>query len=226
VEKVTLLMILPHCSTGGLPQYAYVKVRELINSFNIYVIEWNDIAPIYNVQKNKLKELLPPENLITWPQGYDINKKVIELLFFINYIKPDIVHIEEFPEGFLPKKLIDSLYNEERKYRIIETTHDSSFLPTDKSILPDAFSFVSEYHIKEFSSLDIPSVFAPYPTKKHKRPDRIETLMDLNLDPSIKHVLNVGLFTPGKNQGEIFEIARKLKDEKIQFHFDQFLTFV
>jgi hypothetical protein len=32
-------------------------------------------------------------------------------------------------------------------------------------------------------------------------------------------VLNVGLFTPGKNQGEIFEIAKNFSSENVEFHF-------
>ena len=41
----------------------------------------------------------------------------------------------------------------------------------------------------------------------------------MNLDPEYKHVLNVGLFTSRKNQAEIFEYAKHLINEKIQFHF-------
>jgi len=35
----------------------------------------------------------------------------------------------------------------------------------------------------------------------------------------VKHVINVGLFTPGKNQGEIMEVAKRFKDKPIMFHF-------
>jgi hypothetical protein len=41
----------------------------------------------------------------------------------------------------------------------------------------------------------------------------------LGLDPEYKHVLNIGLFTWGKNQGYAFEVARLLQDYKIKFHF-------
>jgi glycosyltransferase involved in cell wall biosynthesis len=39
------------------------------------------------------------------------------------------------------------------------------------------------------------------------------------LDPEWRHVINIGLFTSGKNQGYAFEIARLLQDYKIMFHF-------
>ena len=51
------------------------------------------------------------------------------------------------------------------------------------------------------------------------RPHRDSSLQDLGLDPNYLHVLQVGLFTPGKNQKETFELARRLSGEKIQFHF-------
>jgi len=41
----------------------------------------------------------------------------------------------------------------------------------------------------------------------------------LGLDPNKKHVINIGLFTPGKNQGELMEYARILENEQIEFHF-------
>ena len=39
------------------------------------------------------------------------------------------------------------------------------------------------------------------------------------MEHDYKHVVNIGLFTPGKNQGYAFEIARLLQDYKIKFHF-------
>ena len=41
----------------------------------------------------------------------------------------------------------------------------------------------------------------------------------LGFEKDWKHVLNVGLFAPGKNQAEIFEVAKLLEKYKIKFHF-------
>jgi glycosyltransferase involved in cell wall biosynthesis len=57
----------------------------------------------------------------------------------------------------------------------------------------------------------------PYDVETKVRPDRIKALAALGLNPEQKHILNVGLFTPGKNQGEAFEVARLMSD--YQFHF-------
>jgi hypothetical protein len=49
--------------------------------------------------------------------------------------------------------------------------------------------------------------------------DKATAQKELELDPTWKHVLNVGLFAPGKNQSEVFAIARQLEKYKIKFHF-------
>ena len=49
--------------------------------------------------------------------------------------------------------------------------------------------------------------------------DKEAAQKELELDPTWKHVLNVGLFAPGKNQAEVFAIARQLEKYKIKFHF-------
>jgi len=59
-----------------------------------------------------------------------------------------------------------------------------------------------------------------YPIEnKVRTKTREQALLDLGLDPNLKHVINVGLFTPRKNQAEIVEYARLLKHYPIQFHF-------
>jgi hypothetical protein len=44
-------------------------------------------------------------------------------------------------------------------------------------------------------------------------------MQKLGLDPRFKHIVNVGLFTPRKNQAYAFEIARQMKDLPFKFHF-------
>lgn len=216
-----LLFVTPHLSTGGLPQYLYVKISNLIDLYDVYVLMWNDIAPIYKVQREKIENLLETNknHFYYWDQGTPENIKTEEFKDIINSIKPDIIHIEEFPETFLPKKLISSLYKEDRTYTLIETSHSNNFNPNSKRVLPDSFAFVSPIQEQKFRHFRVPITIVEYPINKKERPDRNKALKLLGLDPSYKHVINVGLFTPGKNQAEIFEIARNLKNNKIQFHF-------
>jgi hypothetical protein len=66
--------------------------------------------------------------------------------------------------------------------------------------------------------LNIDSEVVEYPIEYKNRPDRDQSLLKLGLDPTYKHVLHVGLFTPRKNQKEFFEYAKKFIGQKVQFH--------
>ena len=221
-----ILLIAQHLSTGGMPQYLYVQAKKLVEETNhkVYVLEWSDIAPIYDVQKNRIKELLPKN--FTTLEGTDEEKKD-KFFHIISKIKPDIIHLQEHPEMWMPDDVAEELYTIwPRDYKIIETSHDSGFaeeLDERKRYLPDAFAFISDFHPKMYSELcneyDIPYEVVEFPIIKKDRPNREDTLRELGLDPEYKHVVNVGLWTSRKNQAEIIEYAKKLKDQKIKFHF-------
>lgn len=209
-----ILFITPHLSTGGAPQYLLKKIKELNDHCEIYCVEYSNVTggvlvvqrnQIENILKNKLKSL---------------GENKLELLDYINNINPDVIHFEEVPEYFCDKNIAKQIYKKNRLYKIIETSHDSSFDVKNKIFFPDCFIFVSEYQKQLFSSLEIPSYVVEYPIEyKVKTKNRVELLSSLGLDPSLKHIVNVGLFTPRKNQAEIIEYAKKLKDYPIQFHF-------
>jgi autotransporter strand-loop-strand O-heptosyltransferase len=212
-----VLFLAPHLSTGGLPQYLYTKIDRIKSSYNIYVCMWNNIAPIYDVQFKRIQSIIPNGHLFFWPQNEQESVKIDSLPKMLESI--DVVHIEEFPETFLPNEVIDLIYSQSRQYNIIETSHNSNFKPERKRTLPDAFVFVSNVHARRFQHFNIPTTIVEYPIENYIRPERTEALASLGLDPGYKHVLNVGLFTPGKNQSEVFDIARMLNSHKILFHF-------
>jgi hypothetical protein len=55
--KNKVLYIVPHLSTGGLPQYLLKKIELLKEEFDIWVVEWEDITGgVLVVQRNRLKE--------------------------------------------------------------------------------------------------------------------------------------------------------------------------
>lgn len=210
-----ILFIAPHLSTGGLPQYLVKKIEILKNHLEIYCIEYENITGgVLVVQRNRIEKLLDKKHFITLGK----NKKN-ELQHLINEIEPDFIHLEEIPEYFLSQEEADLIYNNKRNYKIFETSHDSSFDPNNKKIyFPDAFLFVSNWQIEQYKNINIPKFLAEYPIEFKERPDRTETLIKLGLDPNKKHILNVGLFTPRKNQAEIFELA-KYFDHTVEFHF-------
>jgi glycosyltransferase involved in cell wall biosynthesis len=206
-----LLYVAPHLSTGGLPQYLAKKIELLKNSYDIYLVEWVDCTGgILVVTRNKITQLVAPEKFYT----LDDNKQ--QLINIINDIQPDIIHLEEIPEFFIDSKIAEQIYTQDRKYKIVETSHDSSYDTTQKKFFPDKFMFVSQWQINQYKDIDIPKALVEYPIECIERPDRTGALQKLGLDPNKKHILHIGLFTPRKNQAEFFEYAKALP--QYEFH--------
>ena len=208
-----LLYITPHLSTGGAPQYLLKKIELLNEKYDIHVIEYNDYG-IFRVQKDRIINLLDNE-LRTLPHE---NKSLI--LEWINEIDPDIIHFEEMPELFnMDDEIAQKIYTENTRYKIFETSHDSAFDPAHKKFFPDKFLFCSDNQLIKFRCIDVPACVIEYDTPLYQRKNREEGLKFLGLDPDYKHILNVGLWTPRKNQAEILEYAKHFTDEKVYFHF-------
>lgn len=207
-----LLIITSHLSTGGLPQVVCKKIELLKDEFEIKCIEWDFLSPDYVVQRNRIIGYLG-DSLIT-ASG---DKKEF-LSRTLNEYSPDVVSIEEFPELFMDDDCTAVIYSENRTWSITETTHTSTFPTISKRWIPDRFVFVSEFTRKNYEHLGVPIDLIEYPIDKKER-DKLKAQLELSLDPDYKHVVVVGLFTRNKNQGYAFDIARKLSEEKIIFHF-------
>lgn len=203
-----IIFITPHLSTGGLPQFLLDKIGILINDFKIYVIEYQDITGgVLVVQKNKIKKLLQ-DRFFTLGENKD------EMLTIIKNVNPDIIHFEEFSETFVDHKILNEIYLN-KEYYITETTHGTSFDVNQKYFIPDKILFVSKGNFEQYNKIADCEVLE-YPINLRRR---TEGLLNLGLDPKKKHVLNVGLFTSGKNQKEAFNYAKELINEDIVFHF-------
>lgn len=206
-----ILYVTPHLSTGGLPQYLWKKI-ETFNSFSeIYCVEYSYYGGAFVVQRNKIESLLGDRFVA-------INSDGQKLESLIRDINPDIVHFEELSETFVDEEVLKRIYSEDRSYYIYETCHSSETDPSIKIYLPDKFIMVSKWIYEKFSVLRVPSELLEYPIED-LIPNREECLLELGLDPCKKHVINVGLFTQGKNQGELIEYARSLENFPIEFHF-------
>lgn len=203
-------MIVPHLSTGGLPQYALKKIELLNDTYDIYCVEYNNYSPDFIVQKTAIKKILKNK-------FFTLSDNKNELLSLIKGISPNIIHFEEIPETYVDINIIKQIYSNTRNYVIIETTHSADYTSKLKYFMPDKFSFVSELNYNQFKDLNVEKTIIEYELDKKERPDRDSILKQLKLNPNDYHVLNVGLFTPGKNQGEIFELARHLPE--VKFHF-------
>ena len=212
VKPRTILYITPHCSTGGGPQYMLRCIEEALNEgYRVAVAEYNNISDHYIVQRNRIRALPVQYRIMDGDKLHNLNT-------FFCEVDPDIVHVQEFSENFMSNEVMDLLYSVHRKYRIIETPHNDSIMPASKRYRPDAFAFVSDYHASQFKDYGVPINVVEYDPPPHgSRPDRTKALRELGLDPEQRHILHVGLFCSRKNQGMIFDMARRLPE--MQFHF-------
>ena len=200
MEKIKLCYIPSHLSCGGMPQFLLKRIQTLLDytdTFEIFVIEYHDYGKHFPTQRNQIVELLGDH--------FYSSDKVLDIL---DEIKPDIIHLDEMPELMGNDELFKKLYSNDRKWYIVETCHNSSFRPdSDKKFHPDLYTFCTPWHENIFGNMDAQFVTIPYPIDKK----------DNFRMPNGKNVLNVGLWTKGKNQGEGIEIARKYPDFTFNF---------
>jgi autotransporter strand-loop-strand O-heptosyltransferase len=209
--KTKILFLAPHLSTGGMPSFLLKRIQLLNDLFDIYVVEYECLSDIYVLHRNQIKELVGNK-------FYTLDNNKLELINIINRHKIEIVHLEHEAEGF-DLNMISMLYNNDRKYRIVETCHNIVFKAKDKIYIPDAFAFCTPHHIETFSNIDTYKQVIQYPIENNicspNKKANSKKILGLNEDKT--NVLNVGLWTKGKNQGEAIEIAKK--HPNIDFHF-------
>jgi hypothetical protein len=209
-----VLIVVPHLSTGGLPQYTLKQIQSFLGEYDFYCVEWSNISGVeFVVQRNKISNLLGNK-------FYSLGENKDEIASIIESIQPDIIHFQEIPETFIPSNILDVLYFEDRWYNIVVTTHSSNTNPETISYTADKFILVSEWSREVFTKVFDKKIcdIWEYPIEKISY-DKNLAKEKLGFDKNLKHILNVGLFTPGKNQGELLDIARKIKNYPVQFHF-------
>jgi autotransporter strand-loop-strand O-heptosyltransferase len=209
-----IVYLAPHLSCGGCPQVILKRIQALmlyVENVEIYLIEHNDYGKWFPTQRSQIIDILKD-------RFYSLNEDKMQAMNVINEINPDLIHIDEMSER-LDRGLITALYNNNRTYRIIETCHDISFDPNSKIFQPDLFLFCSPYHEDTFSNLDSRYHTIQYPIdfKTISAKDKELAKVWLDMDVDKKHILNVGIWTKGKNQSEGLEIARQYPD--CMFHF-------
>jgi glycosyltransferase involved in cell wall biosynthesis len=210
--KPRILFVAPHLSTGGMPQYLYKKIECLYEDAEIYCIQYSNTSEAYVVQRDRISEKLGD-------RFYCLGEDKSEILGLIDDICPDVIHFDDFVEFFVDEDICEKIFSLDRPYFIYETCHSSNISPDDKLWVPDKLVMVNQWMVERFSPLGTPIDILEYPIEKKERPPRKGALEKLGLNPDLKHVINVGLFTPGKNQGLLIEFARMMVDYPVQFHF-------
>jgi autotransporter strand-loop-strand O-heptosyltransferase len=247
MKKIKLLYLTPHLSTGGMPQFVLKRIQELQkfkDEIEIFLVEYSQFSSTYVVQRNEVIKLLGENHFFSLGDTTDVDRKY-QLMDIIKNNDIDIIHSEEMMEGFesfnkIPLPLLNQIYSNDRTWRIVETCHNIWFNPqTHKKFNPDAYSFVTPYHLEETFSNEKPMKFLSlYPIEDkvseilkeceiygefNQVPliKKIQIRNELGLDMFKTYVLNVGLWTSGKNQGEGVNVARELIESNpdIEFHF-------
>ncbi len=203
-----ILYVTPHLSTGGMPEYLRRKMELMSQDHEVWVAEKN-FEPAYRSIRDKIEAIIG-KRLV------NLGDNRGRLLEMIDSIKPDVIHFEELSDYHFEQKLLDQIYRDDREYLIFDTLHDSSIDHTEKSYIPDKMLVVSPWQVKNFMELGIPVEMLEHEIVAGKR-DREGGLKRLGLDPSKKHIVQVGLFSKRKNQSETFQLARLMPEA--EFHF-------
>ena len=233
-NKKRIVYLAPHLSTGGMPQFVLSRLRALQdqNEYEVHLVEYNQYSHAYVVQRNQIVEMLGDKfHSIGYLDALDEKQRGDALAQILTEIEPAIIHIDECPEAFdgfnkVSYGLLDWLYSPDRPWRIVETCHNIWFdAKANKKWHPDAYAFCSPHHPDNqfkgnpgFKSVIEHPIINNKPTTVQKAAAKAQ----LEMDPDKVHILNVGLWTPGKNQAEgvnIAKILNKLFPDKYQFHF-------
>lgn len=222
-----ILFLAPHLSTGGSPSYLLWLIKQkLAEGYEVSVIEYCYYGD-YTVQRDEIIKLVGESNFYSFATFSEPEESYIDrtdiLIDKIKNINPSEIHLNEVAEIFalrpLTEKLKDFIYSEDRVFKVYETCHTSEFNFENKKHIPDEFYFCSPYHIKISEFLNVPKKLVEMKIETKERPDRSEALSKLNLPLDYYHVLNVGLFMENKNQKYLFDLAEKLLNKKVMFHF-------
>lgn len=230
-KKLRVLYLAPHLSTGGMPSYLLKRIETISQHYpfvEFFLAEFCQYSTLYTVQRDRIKEIIPEERF--WTINTLDNHNVENSMKVIDIIKThyiDIVHIDEMIEGFdsfnkVPNELKNALYDNDRTWKVVETCHNIWFDPgSSKQFHPDGYALCTPYHLETFK--EMPShkeVFEfPIENKFRSRVEQVRAQEELGLDITKVHIINVGLWTSGKNQGEGIEIARYFQDRNVEFHF-------
>lgn len=229
-SKKKLLFLAPHLSTGGMPQFVLKRIEAMQkgSEYEIHLVEYTQYSNIYNVQRDQLLEMLGDKfHSLGFLNSMDITERGEKLKSVISNIDPDIIHIDECPESFdgfnkIDETIMNWIYG--KKWKVVETSHNVWFDPKNKINDPDMYMMCTPYHLDTFSDRQGLKPVIEYPIINNKPStfEKAKARGALGLSIDKIHILNVGLWTSGKNQLEGVNIARIVEAShpgEFQFHF-------
>jgi autotransporter strand-loop-strand O-heptosyltransferase len=227
-----ILYIASHLSTGGMPELLLTRIKslKLISNVDVWVVEYATYSVKHISQRSEIQHILGSKFISLGGISENTNTtydKYTELRKLIESEKFDIIHFDDIPDTYdsinkIHMELLEFVYKSENKHwKVVETSHTSTFNGNlNKRWIPDAFMHCSSYSENElFSEFNgkIPTTTVEYPiyerTSESHRPIEFET--------DKFNIINVGIWTPDKNQRESVEIARYIND--IPHHKDRYI---
>lgn len=245
--KQKLLYIIEHCSTGGMPQYTLKQIETFKDQFDIHVIELKFYGDAYVVQRNKMLKTIPfialNGNLETLqdhineikPDIIHIQENPISIMdektcgklfypdrdyFILATTHSSYTRGEDFM--FIPDRII--AVNKWQKQQFEGLTEVGIWeYPIEDKKVDKWYKDAARYEI--YNHVGIAKNLRNYSDNGCKGGLSGTSGYYENWAKWKKHILNVGLFTPSKNQGELFEVARKNPDNLYHFVGNQAVNF-
>lgn len=94
MEKINILYLVPHLSTGGMPQFVLKRIQSLSDNFKVNVVEYSYFGDQY-VQRNKIIEIIGEDNFYSLETPDYIEKKYK----LIDIIKENQIYIVGVIDG-------------------------------------------------------------------------------------------------------------------------------
>lgn len=228
-----ILYIASHLSTGGMPEVLRARVESLmeIGECEVWVLEYSKYSDNYTTQRDIIQSMLGDRFIsLSWFSDNDevIHQKYLSIKDLVERERFDVIHLDVAPETYdsfnkLDTDLLEFLYNSpDKHWKVVDTVHSSYFSGNvDKRWIPDGMMHCSEYTKNvTFSSFNgvIPTTVVEYPIWERVS----NSIRPIEFDESKFNILNVGIWTPGKNQSEAIEMARYSNEQysdKYIFHF-------
>ncbi len=210
IRLIKVLYIAPHLSTGGMPQYLYWLINKANEEGYITsCVEWDNITGgVYTVQRNRIENI---------SHLHTLGDNKAEILSIIEKENPNIISFQDIPEDFISDDILKQIYKKDRRYLITVTSHSMYNDPSKIKFTADRFDLVSRWSYNKFKQHFNNCNLLEYQYKPVKFNSDVKK--ELGFDSSKINFLHVGLFTPGKNQKHIVEIAKLCKDLPFHFHF-------
>lgn len=230
-----ILFLPQHLSTGGMPEFLRMRIELLqkYTSADIYVVEYSLYSGDFIVQRQEIERLVGPEKFFSL--GYFssdervLEEKFLTLKKIILDNNFDIIHLDQVAEQFdsfnkISTKLLDFLYDDQRTWSVVETPHSTAFNSSEiKKYTPDGLLYCSDFHnssaLHDLNKKVVNKVIE-YPLVPRESWDKVNPYNFKN--PSVKNIVNIGLWNSNKNQGQAVAIARSLNEKfpaKYHFHF-------